>query len=103
MSATSSTSPSRAPATSPTAAIPPSNRRSRAQATCAKSSLKQSDPDTVSGSLRVLRGLAERHHVCPLRQALQRPLLDLTCALGRDAELASGLAERLGLLVAGAE
>src|SRR5215210_7989851 len=50
-----------------------------------------------------LRGLAQRHQLRALGEALEGALLDLTGPLGRDAELAPGLAERLGLLVAGAE
>src|SRR5690348_15139661 len=51
----------------------------------------------------VLRGLAQRHQLGALGEALEGALLDLTGPLGRDAELAAGLRERLGLLVAGAE
>src|SRR5215210_6815209 len=53
--------------------------------------------------LGALRGLAQRHELRALGEALEGALLDLTGPLGRDAELATGLAERLGLLVAGAE
>src|SRR3954447_25919611 len=55
------------------------------------------------GGSRCLRGLAQRHNVGALAEALQRPLLDLPRALRRHAELAPGLAERLRLLVTGAE
>src|SRR5215210_4168613 len=53
--------------------------------------------------LGALRGLAESHELGPLREALEGALLDLPGPLGRDAELAAGLRERLRLLVAGAE
>src|SRR3954452_11614594 len=55
------------------------------------------------GGSRCLRGLAQRHDVGALAEALQRPLLDLPRALSRHAELAPGLAERLRLLIARAE
>src|SRR4051794_23921104 len=52
---------------------------------------------------RSLGGLAQGDQVRTLRQAAQGALLDLARTLGRDAELAAGLRERLGLRVAGAE
>src|SRR5688572_29664027 len=47
--------------------------------------------------------LAQRHHIRALAEALEGPLLDLARALGGHTELAAGLAERLRLLIAGAE
>src|SRR5215204_3383673 len=56
-----------------------------------------------SGWGSALRGLAQRHQLRALGEALEGALLDLAGALGGDAELAAGLAERLRLLVAGTE
>src|SRR5690242_13615238 len=50
-----------------------------------------------------LGGLAQSHELRALGEALERTLLDLPGALGGDAQLAAGLAQRLRLLVAGAE
>src|SRR5215212_10973093 len=56
-----------------------------------------------AGARYSLRGLAQSHELRPLREPLEGALLDLAGTLGRHAELAPGLAERLRLLVAGAE
>src|SRR5215210_6103721 len=53
--------------------------------------------------LGALRGLAQRHQLRALGEALEGALLDLAGPLRGDTELAAGLRERLRLLVAGTE
>src|SRR5262249_33551740 len=55
------------------------------------------------GLTRALSRFAQSDELRALREALQSALLDLAGALGRNAELATGLRQRLRLTVAGAE